>query len=105
MTGDLILAVFIIAVGVSVAGAGTYLYQMVWRAPAALSYAGSNMLASLGNLAVSFVCGPYIMLMMGWSHDEGDNASLSTMMIGSFVAFGWAFITGLLFVSLYLAVF
>lgn len=101
MTTELLLSIFIIAVGLSVAGAGTHLYQAVWRAPAALSYAGSTYLASLGHLVVSFVCGPYIMLKLGWGLEEGSSASVTSVLIGAFVAFGWAFITGLMFLAAY----
>lgn len=104
MTSELILATFIMAVGLSIAGAGTHLYQAVWRAPAMLSYAGSTYIASLGHLAVSFVCGPYIMLKMGWRKEEDQPISLTAVVIAAFVSFGWAFITGLLFLAVYLAV-
>ena len=104
MSTELLLAVFIMAVGLSIAGAGTHLYQFVWRVPAMLSYNGKTFLASLGNLFVSFVCGPYIMLILGWQKADGKTVSLSAVLLAAFVAFGWAFITGLLFMSLYLGI-
>ena len=105
MTTELLLAAFIMAVGLSIAGAGTHLYQFVWRAPAMLSFAGSSYLATLGHLVVSFVCGPYIMLKMGWKREENEAVSLQAVVIAAFVSFGWAFITGLLFLGVYLAIF
>jgi len=104
MSSELILATFIMAVGLSIAGAGTHLYQAVWRAPAMLSFAGSTYLASLGHLAVSFVCGPYIMLKMGIKREENEAISVTAVVISAFVSFGWAFITGLLFLAVYLAI-
>jgi Family of unknown function (DUF6949) len=104
MTKELILAIFIMAIGLSVAGAGTHLYQLVARGPAVLSYAGKTFLASLGHLAVSFICGPYIMLQMGWRTGEGVPMSVVSALVAAFVAFGWAFITGMLFLSVYFAV-
>lgn len=102
---ELGLAIFIMAVGLSVAGAGTHLYQYVWRTRAALSYDGRTYIASLGHVAVSFVCGPYIMLQMGWSTEDGNSLSTTSVLVAAFVAFGWAFITGLIFMGIYLAVF
>lgn len=104
MTRELVLALFIMSVGLSVAGAGTHLYQFVVRTPAMLSYAGKTYIASLGHLAFSFVCGPYIMLKMGWRPMNGESISATSILVAGFVAFGWAFITGLLFMSIYLAV-
>ena len=104
MPFELLLSIFIMAIGLSIAGAGTHLYQAVWRTPAMLSYAGSTYLATLGHLAVSFICGPYIMLKMGWHQEEGEGTSTISMLIAAFVSFGWAFITGLMFLGIYLAI-
>jgi len=104
MGRELLLAAFIMAVGLCVAGAGTHLYQWVARRQALLRYDGATVLASAGNLMVSFVCGPYIMLQLGWQHEDNDTISLASALISALVAFGWAFITGLLFVGFYVAV-
>lgn len=104
MTKELLLAAFLIGVGLCVAGAGTHLYQWLARQQAILRYDGATFLASLGNLAVSFVCGPYIMLQMGWQHEDSGTISMSSALVSALVAFGWAFITGLLFVGAYVAV-
>ena len=45
---------------------------------------------------MSFICGPYIMLQLGWRHEPGGTISLGSALIAALVAFGWAFITGLL---------
>jgi hypothetical protein len=50
---------------------------------------------------MSFFCGPYIMLQMGWSQDRDGTLSVSSALISACVAFGWAFITGLLVVGGY----
>jgi len=99
-----VVAAFIMAVGICIAGAGTYLYQGVFSQPALLRYDGKTYLASLGHLAMSFVCGPYIMLQMGWQHEGKDTLSLSSALMAALVAFGWAFVTGLLALNLYFAV-
>lgn len=101
---EFLLACFIMAVGVSLAGAGTHLYQFIFRVPAALRYDGRTMIHMFGHLAVSFLCGPYIMLQMGWAHGKGETLSVSMALVAAFVAFGWAFITGLLAVGGYIAV-
>lgn len=101
---DLLVAALIMAVGLSVAGAGTHLYQWLGKTQAMLRYDGRTYLHSLGHVAMSFVCGPYIMLQMGWHSDRSGTLSMSMALVAAFVAFGWAFITGLLFVGTYIAV-
>jgi len=102
---DLLLAIFIIAVGLSVAGMLAQLYHYVWREPASLSYSGKTNISAFGNLVISFFCGPYIMLNLGWKREITNNLSLSLVFISAVVALSWAFITGLLFLSAYLGVF
>ena len=104
MVDEFLLAGFIMAVGIAVAGMGTHLYQMLVRQPAALRYDGRTLVHSFGHLAVSFFCGPYIMLQMGWSQERDGTLSISSALISAFVAFGWAFVTGLLAVGAYVAV-
>jgi hypothetical protein len=99
-----VVAGFIMAVGLCLAGAGTHLYQGLLKQQAMLRYDGSTYLASLGNLAMSFVCGPYIMLQLGWRHEPDGTISLGSALIAALVAFGWAFIIGLLFMGSYFAV-
>lgn len=103
MTRELVLAAFIMGVGLCVAGAATHLYQWVTRQQAVLRMDGGSYLASLGNLAMSFVCGPYIMLQFGWSHEEDGTMSMTSVLFSALISFGWAFITGLLFLSAYIA--
>lgn len=104
MSSALMLAAFIMAVGLCIAGAGTHLYQGFAKQQATLRYDGGSYLASIGNLAISFVCGPYIMLQMGWRSERGGTLSLGSALISAFVAFGWSFITGLVFLGAYVAI-
>lgn len=101
---ELALAGFIMAVGLSAAGAGTHLYQAIARNQAELSYAGKTYIASLGSLFMSFICGPYIMLQMGLRRQGGERHGLMMILLAAFVGFGWAFFTGLLLVGMYVAV-
>lgn len=103
MSSELVLAAFLIGVGLCVAGAATHAYQGLAKQQAMLRYDGATYLASLGNLAMSFVCGPYLMLQMGWNHEEAGAMRMTSVLIGSLVAFGWAFVTGMLFVGIYIA--
>lgn len=103
MTKELLLAAFIMGVGLCIAGAGTHLYQWITRQQAVLRMDGSTYLASMGNLAMSFVCGPYILLQFGWSHEEDGTISMGSVLLSAVVSFGWAFITGLLFLGAYVA--
>lgn len=104
MTRELLLAAFIMGVGLCVAGAGTHLYQALARQQAMLRIDGRSLFGSLGHLMMSIVCGPYIMLHMGWQHEDNSTLSMTSALIGALVAFTWAFITGLFFMSLYVLV-
>ena len=103
MTKELWLAVGLIAVGMSLAGTGTHLYQMLSKQQAVLRYDGKNFFGAMGNLAVSFVCGPYIMLQLGWQHEDDGTISMTSALVSAVVAFGWAFVTGLMFAGVYVA--
>ena len=104
MVRELLLAAFIIGVGLCVAGAGTHLYQWRLRTQAMLRYDGATVFASMGHLVMSFFCGPYIMLQMGWSQEGGNATNMGSALLSAVVAFGWAFITGLLVMGFYVAV-
>jgi hypothetical protein len=92
------------AVGLAIAGAGTHLYQGVLKQQALLRFDGKTIVHSFGHVAMSFFCGPYIMLQMGWQQEKGGTLSISSALIAAFVAFGWAFITGLIAVGGYVSV-
>ena len=98
------VAGFVMAIGLCVAGAGTHLYQGLFNQQAMLRYDGKNYAGTVGHIVMSFLCGPYIMLQLGWRHEPGGTISASSALIAALVGFGWAFITGLLVVSFYLAV-
>lgn len=99
MLRELLIAAFLTAVGISIAGVGTHLYQWRKQEQAMLRYDGKTLLSAFGNLAISFFCGPYIMLQMGWQREQGGTLSLSMALVSAFVAFGWAFITGIIVVG------
>lgn len=104
MTKEFLLAAFLIGVGLCIAGAATHLYQGFAKQQAVLRYDGKTFAGSLGNLAMSFVCGPYIMLQLGWRHEEDGTLSMTSALVSAVVAFGWSFITGLLFMGLYVGI-
>lgn len=104
MVKELVLAAFLMAVGLSIAGTGTHLYQWLAKQQAMLRYDGRTPFHMFGHLAVSFLCGPYIMLQLGWQQERGGALSVSSALVSALVAFGWAFITGMLVVGAYLAV-
>ena len=93
------------AVGMAVAGVGTYLYQWLGRAQATLRYSSATLIGTFGLLIMSFFCGPYIILQMGWRQETDGTITLSSALFAAFLAFGWSFITGLLVVGGYFAVF
>jgi hypothetical protein len=104
MLRELLLAGMIMAVGMSIAGAGTHLYQWLSRQQAALRFDGKSLLGMFGLLAVSFFCGPYIILQMGWRQETDGTITVSSALFAAFLAFGWSFITGLLVVGGYFAI-
>lgn len=92
------------AVGLSIAGAGTHLYQWLAKEQAVLRYNGSTLLRTFGLLFMSFLCGPYIVLQMGWRQEADGTMTLSSALLAAFVAFGWSFITGLLIMGGYFSI-
>ena len=104
MQYEVLLAAFIMAVGLAVSAAATYLYQGISRQQAMLRYDGETYLNSLGHLAMSFVCGPYIMLQLGWRQEKDGSVAITSVLIAALVAFGWAFVTGLLVMGIYVLI-
>ncbi len=105
MAYELLLAGFIMAVGLAMAGTGTYFYQWAIGEPAMLRYDGKTFLHTLGHLLMSFICGPFIMLQLGWKQQDDGTLSMGSVLVSALVAFGWSFITGLLLMGIYLAFF
>lgn len=101
MTRELMLVALMMGIGLCVAGAGTHLYQGVLRQQAMLRYDGKTFLNSMGNLAMSFICGPYIMLQMGWTDEQQTSVKVGSALVAALVAFGWSLVTGMLFVGIY----
>ena len=103
MAFELLLAAFIMAVGLAMAGAGTYFYQWLAGEQAMLRFDGKTWLGTMGHLVMSFICGPFIMLQLGWRQEDDGTLSLGSVLVSALVAFGWSFITGLFFLGAYLA--
>jgi len=103
MTFEVLLALFIMAVGFSVAGLTTHVYQGLWKQEAILRFDGATVFGMFGHLVMSFVCGPYIMLNMGWRQQDDGTISMTNVLLGAFIAFGWSFLSGLLYLGTYLA--
>jgi hypothetical protein len=101
---ELIVAGFIMAVGLAIAGTGTYFYQWVIGQQAMLRYDGKTVLHMFGNLFMSFVCGPFIMLQLGWKQEDDGTLSIGSVLVSALVAFGWSFLTGLFFLGTYFAI-
>ena len=78
---EFILAGFLIAVGLCIAGAATHLYQGFSKQQAMLRYDGKNYWVSVGHVLMSFVCGPYIMLQLGWRHEPGGAISTTSALL------------------------
>ncbi len=104
MMFELMLAAFIMAVGLAMAGSGTHFYQWRFNQQAMLRYDGKTYLHSVGHLLMSFICGPYIMLQMGWKQEDDGTLSVGGVLVSALVAFGWSFITGLFFLGIYFSI-
>ena len=102
---ELMLAGFIMAVGLAIAATGTYFYQWVIGQQAVLRYDGKTYVHTLGHLVMSFLCGPFIMLQMGWRQEDDGTLSIGSVLMSALVAFGWSFITGLMFMGAWFAIF
>jgi hypothetical protein len=101
MMFELMVAGFIMAVGLAIAGTGTYFYQWVIGQQAILRYDGKTIVHMFGHLFMSFVCGPFIMLQMGWRQEDDGTLSIGSVLMSALVAFGWSFLTGLFFLGTY----
>lgn len=104
MSIEFFIALYIVAVGLAVAGVGTYLYQMIFKQVAMLRFDGKSYLGALGHLAMSFLCGPMIMLQLGWRSEGQSSISTSSVLLSSFIAFGWSFVTGLMALGVFLSI-
>ncbi len=102
MAFELMVAAFVMAVGLATAGAGTYCYQWLAGQQAMLRYDGKTWFGSMGHLFMSFMCGPFIMLQMGWRQEDDGTLSLGSVLISALVAFGWSFLTGLFILGFFL---
>ena len=104
MAIELLAAFVIVATGTAFSGASTYLYQWLSRQEAQLQYGGENVLGAIGNLLLSFVCGPFIMLGLGWRRDSAGGLHLGQAFLSAFIAFGWSFFVGLIVLWFYMGV-
>ncbi|WP_404403344.1 DUF6949 family protein [Pelagibacterium halotolerans] len=100
---ELVLALYIIGIGLSVAGMSTHLYQGLARQPAGFRLEGGSIAGGIFNLFVGFICGPYIILRMGWRPSGSGQVSTVNVLLASFIAFGWSFFTGLMVLGSYVA--
>ena len=101
---ELMVAGFIMSVGLAMVGTGTYFYQWVIGQQAMLRYDGKTFVHMFGHLFMSFVCGPFIMLQLGWKQEDDGTLSIGSVLVSALVAFGWAFLTGLFFLGIYFAI-
>lgn len=104
MANEFVISLYIMAVGLAFAGGATYLYQWLAKQEAVLRFDGDNIFATTGHLMMSFVCGPFIMLHMGWRRDSNGGLHVSQALLSAFIAFGWSFIVGLLFLWVYIGI-
>ena len=81
MMFELMLAGFIMAVGLAIAGTGTYFYQWLIGQQAMLRYDGKTFVHMIGHLFMSFVCGPFIMLQMGWRQEDDGTLSVGSVLV------------------------
>jgi hypothetical protein len=101
---ELVLALFIIGIGLCSAGMLTHLYQGLSRETAGMRVSGATTSRSLVNIVVTFFCGPYIMLRLGWQSGEAGDFPVVNVLLAAFIAFAWSFVTGLMILGTYITV-
>lgn len=101
---QLVLALFMIAIGLCTAGTLTHLYQGLSREAAGMKVYGSTATQSLVNVVVTFFCGPYIMLRLGWQSGEAGDFPIVNVLLSAFIAFAWSFVTGLMILGTYVGI-
>lgn len=94
----------VVGTGIAFSGSATYFYQWLFGEEARLRFDGEHVFATAGHLMMSFVCGPFIMLGLGWRRDSAGGVHLSQAFLSAFIAFGWSFIIGLLVLWFYIGV-
>lgn len=99
-----ILALFLIGIGLSIAGTGTHLYQQIARKVAAFRVEGRNGFEHIVSVFIVVLCGPYLMLRMGMQLDAQGRVSAINILLAATIAFGWSFVTGLMVVGTYVSV-
>lgn len=101
---QLVLALFMIAIGLCTAGTLTHLYQGLSRETAGMRVSGATATQSLLNVVVTFFCGPYIMLRMGWQSGDVGDFPIVNVLLSAFIAFAWSFVTGLMILGTYVGI-
>jgi hypothetical protein len=104
MMFELLLAGYIMAVGLAISGISIYFYQWIWGQQAMLRYDGKTFVHTLGHLAMSYLCGPFIMLQMGWRQEDDGTISVGSVLLSALLAFGWSFVTGLVVLGTYFSI-
>lgn len=93
-----------IGIGLCTAGMLTHLYQGLSHETAGMRVYGATATRSLVNMVVTFFCGPYIMLRLGWQSAEGGDFPVVNLLLAAFIAFAWSFVTGLMILGTYVAI-
>lgn len=101
---QLFLALFLIGIGMSVAGTGTHLYQQLANKVAQFRIEGESPFENLMTIVVLALCGPYLMLRLGCQPDPAGRLSTINIMLAGVIGFAWSFVTGLMLVGTYLSV-
>ena len=104
MAAEFLAAIMIVATGTAFSGASTHFYQWLVGEQARLRFDGDNIFVTMGHVFMSFVCGPFIMLNMGWRRDSAGGMHLSQAFLSAFIAFGWSFIIGAFVLAFYIGV-
>lgn len=104
LMSQLTLAFFLIGFGLCTAGVATHLYQWLSRQTAEFRIYGRTMLEGLGNLFVTFICGPYLLLKLGLRTDTKGQVSPVNALLSAFLAFTWSFVTGMMLLTTYISV-
>jgi len=97
---ELVLAGFFMAFGLATSGALTHLAQSVTGKPLGFGFESNDPFLRIGKVLVAALCGPYLLLQAGWAAERDGTLTIGPALMTALVAFGWAFITGLMLLAL-----
>jgi hypothetical protein len=96
---ELVLAAFFVGFGMASAATLTHLVQAVSGQTLGFGLGRGGVVRRLSSLMVTAICGPYVLLQVGRLAEREGQLSVGPALVLALVAFGWAFISGLMLLA------